>query len=249
MRYNYKMTSELTGQDVHDILDVLNTTFGGWGDAAVFRWKYFDNPYGDSLHMIAYDGPQAVGSAGFWRNDLHETPAYQCVDLAVIPSHQRRGIFRVAASECVTRLKGAYLYTFPNVDSRPGFLKMGWSLKRRMPISIHLPGGVLRRYEKRDPLPDNYAEWRFARHPSKRYYVCRLGGQSFLLSRRRSNCYAAGGMLSCDFGLQSVQPRFLVSYDFPDHPLWVPRRVGYQLENPCYLAYEGFIPSYRSDTL
>ena len=249
LRFTYKMTSELTPHEIHDILGVLNTTWTSWGDELAFRWKYFRNPYGDSLHVIAYDESQAVGSVGFWRNDLNGTSAYQCVDLAVIPSYQRRGIFRTAASQSVTQLEGAYLYTFPNINSRPGFFDLGWSLKRRLPISFHLPDGVLRHYEQREPVPDQYAEWRFVRHPSKQYYVCHHGGQSFLLSKRRNHCYAIGGMLSSDFGLQVVRPRFLISYDFPDHTLKLPRRVGYLLENPCYVAYDGFIPSYRSDTL
>ena len=249
MEYAYKMTSELTQQEIQDILGVLNSTFVTWGDERVFRWKYSENPYGDSWHVIAYDDSQAVGSVSFWRNDLDGDRAYQCVDLAVIPSHQRQGIFRVGASECVTRLKGAYLYTFPNVNSRPGFYNLGWSLKRAVPISFHLTGGVLKHYERQDPVPDQYAEWRFSHHPNKQYYVCRRAGRFYLLSKRRNHCYAIGGMLSQDFGLPAVNPRFLLSYDFPNHLLRLPGRVGYILENTCYTAHGGFIPSYRSDTL
>lgn len=251
LRFAYKMTSELTQQDILDILSVLNATLLSWGGEQLFRWKFVDNPDGDSLHLIAYDGSQPIGTVSFWRNDLPETRAYQCVDLGVVPSHRRLGVFQVAATECVARLEGAYLYTFPNVSSPsfPGFLKLGWLLKRKMPISVHLSPGVLRHYEKRECVPDRYAQWRFAQHPTKQYYVYRHHDKFFLLSRRRSYVYIIGGMLSQDFGLPEAHPRLLISYDFPNCILRVPGRDSYVMENPCYVAYEGLIPKYRSDTL
>ena len=250
LRFVYKMTSELTRQDIQDILNMLNNAFLSRRDEAEFRWKYLDNPYGESLHMIAYDNSQSVGSMAFWRNDLQGiTPAYQCVDLVVIPSHQRRGIFQVAGNECVKRLPGAYLYTFPNRYSQPGFYKLGWTLQRKIPISVHLPGGVLRHYAKRGPIPDQYAVWRFVRNPETQYFVYPKDGQFFLLSKREKSSYIVGGMLSNDFGLPNASPRFLLSCDFPGYPLRLPRRAAGILENPCYVANDGFIPMYRSDLL
>ena len=200
--------------------------------------------------MIAYENSQSVGSMGFWRNDLDGiTPAYQCVDLAVIPSHQRKGIFKITAEECVQRLPGAYLYTFPNEDSQPGFYKLGWSLQRKIPVSVHLSPGMLKHYVKRGPIPDQYAEWRYVRNPEKQYFVYRRAGQCFLLAKRGKGVYIVGGMLSNAFGLPEAKPRLLLSCDFRESPLRLPRRVACILENPCYAANDGFIPRYRSDTL
>ena len=249
MRYVYKMTSDLTEEEIQAILEVRKTTVESRDDAAYFQWKYSANPYGDSLHMIGYDGDLSVACVTFWRNDLGSVRAYLCVDLAVIPSHQRRGIFRESVSACVARLEGAYIYTYPNDKSRPGFLKFGWRVKRRAPASFHLTPILLRHYEKQDPIPDKYAEWRFVQHPRRQYYVCRLSGRPVLLSKRRKGCYAVAGGLSSDFGLQEVRPVILFSYDLPDLPFRVPTRGGYFLENPCYVRYKGFIPSYHVDTL
>ena len=66
------MTSELTGQEVQAILAVQQITLGGDGNEELFRWKYLENPYGDSLHAIVYDGDHPVASASFWRNDLDD---------------------------------------------------------------------------------------------------------------------------------------------------------------------------------
>ena len=249
MQFAYKMTSSLVQRDITAMMQVLNTTFDAWGDEAFFQWKYIQNPYGDSLHMIGYDDDQPVATASFWRNDLGGMLAYQCVDLAVVPSHQRRGIFRETLPVCVANLQGAYLYTYPNPNSRPGFLNSGWSVKRKVPISLHLPHSVLKQYQDSEPIPDNYVEWRFSQHPKKQYFVYRQGNRPFLLAKRRKNCYAVGGILSKDFGFSEARPLFLLSYDFPNHPIYVPKRVGFILENPCFVSYEGFIPSYRTDTL
>jgi predicted N-acetyltransferase YhbS len=242
------MTSQLTRQEIGDLLDVLNVTFGAWGDDKLFQWKYTENPFGESLHMLSYDGHQAVGCVSFWRNDIDELRAYQCVDLAVLASHRRRGIFREAVADCLEHLAGAYVYTFPGGHSRPGFLKLGWRIKRRIRISVQLTPTVLRRHEKSSPLADEYVQWRFVNHPARQYFVSRLGSRPYLVTQRRNKVYAVAGVLSRDFGLPEVRPRFLFSYDFFHPPFHLPGRGGYILENPCYVSYAGYIPSYRADT-
>ncbi|NQW23058.1 MAG: hypothetical protein HQ475_06400 [SAR202 cluster bacterium] len=255
LRFEYRFSSKLTQQEINDILLVLDGTFSKATAVEVFRWKYLKNPYGDSLHMIAYDDSlngisRSVGSMGFWRNDLDsESPAYQCVDLAVLPSYQGKGIFGETLDECVERLGGAYLYTFPNSDSQPGFQRRGWCMQRKMPISLHLPTGVLREYAKREPIPDDYAKWRFVKNPEKQYYIYHSDGQSFLLSKRDRGLFIVGGMLSGDFGLPEVRPRILLSSDFPGRIIRLPRKPAVILENHCYVANPGFISRYRSDTL
>ena len=255
LRFEYKLSSELTQQEIAEILGVLNVTYLSTTDVANFRWKYLENPYGDSLHMIAYDDElsqdsRAVGAMSFWRNDLDAmTPAYQCVELAMLPSHQGRGIFRETLDRCVDRLDGAYLYTFPNFNSQPGFRSRGWSLHRKIPVSVHLPAGLLKEYAKRAPIPDDYAEWRFARNPHDRYFIYRRDGKSFLLAKREKGLFIASGMLSQDFGLTEVRPKILLSCDFPGRLLRLPRKAAAILETPRYAATPGFIPRYRSDSL
>lgn len=248
MRQVYRMTSDLTPQEIQDILYVLNGAFGNWGDLPLFHWKYSLNVHGESLHMVTYEGCQPVGTVSFWRNDLGNQRAYECVDGAVLPSHQRKGIFRDAASGCVARLREAYLYAYPNQRTLPALMSRGWSVKNRITVNFHLARAVLGRYECRDPLPEKYMEWRFVRHPKKQYYVYRHHGHSFLLTKRRKGGYSVGGLLSADCGLKEARPPVLFSRDFPDLPLRIPRRTNYLLENTCYVKYDGFIPSYTTDT-
>lgn len=249
MRYVLKQTSELSPSETTDILAVLNNTYDPWGDEEFFRWKYLQNPYGESLHIIGYDGDQPVANESFWRNDLDGQRAFQSCDTAVIPSHQGRGIFRQTVEKGVERLNGEYLYGFPNETSLPGFLGFGWDLKQQLRVGFHLSSALLRQFEDHDPIPDQYVTWRFVNHPRKRYYICRRGGRPYLLSMRRKNQYVVGGPLSQDFGFEEVRPFILFSNDLPNLRIRLPRRTGYVIENTSYTDYPRLIPSYRDDTL
>jgi predicted N-acetyltransferase YhbS len=249
LRYVLRLTSELSQPETDDILTVLNRTYEPWGGEEYFLWKYLQNPYGESLHIIGYDGDKPVANESFWRNDLGDQRAYQSCDTAVLPSHQGQGIFRQSVTKGVERLKGEYLYGFPNIESLPGFLNFGWSLKQNLRISFHLAGRLLSRFEDQEPIPDEYARWRFVNHPRKQYYICRRKGRPYLLSMRRKSQYVVGGPLSQDFGLEEVRPLLLFSYDLPGLKIRLPRRIGYVIENTCYADYPRLIPSYRDDTL
>jgi hypothetical protein len=247
LRYVVKYTSELDSQQTSDILGVLNSVFPGWGDLSIFQWKYASNPYGDSVHILVYDGSLPVATTSFWRNDLDNKPAYQCVDLAVSLNHQRRGIAQKMVAEGVDWLSGAYFYTFPNGQSRPGFLRQGWIPKRKVPITVHTVSEGLKTYRDQDCIPQNFAEWRFAQHPTRQHYWRHSKGQIFLLNKRREHFYAVGGPLASDLGLSEARPRFLLSYDFPSRRLKVPRHLGWLLENTSYRDHSEFILGYRSD--
>jgi len=248
LRYEYKWTSNLTKEEIQEILLILNEAFEGWGNEAVFRWKYMDNPYGDSLHMIAYDGGQPVATVGFWRNGPVAITAYQCVDAAVRTSHQRRGIYQAALVGCSERLKNSYIYTFTSDDSRPAMMRVGWKLQRKLPLKFHLAHMVIRRYRDLEPISDEYANWRFVRNPKKEYYIYKRNDLTFLLDKRREHIYAVGGLVSEGLNLKEVRPFFLFSYDFTDLPFKIPRPAYYFIENPCYVSVKEKFSAHYSDT-
>ena len=248
MQFDYKRTSELTQSEIRAMLFVLNEAFEGWGDEGFFRWKFVENPFGDSLHMIAYDDGEPVATVGFWRNGPSDVPAYQCVDAAVRPSHQRRGIYQAALNGCSERLEGAYIYTFTSDDSRPSMMKCGWTTKYEIPLKFNFSPMVLRKYRRLNPIPEVYAEWRFVRNPKKEYYQYRRYGLTFVLTKRREHFYAVGGVLSKDLGLKEVQPILLCSYDGFGLPFKIPRPTYYFIENSIYISCEDYIPSHHSDT-
>ena len=85
------------------VLDLLRTSMPGdarrWSNAAVWRWKHVDNPFGRSLVLLARDDAtgRITGLRAFmaWQYLVGGTPtlAYRPVDTATDPSCRRMGIF------------------------------------------------------------------------------------------------------------------------------------------------------------
>lgn len=101
----------------------------------LWRWKHVENPFGESIVLVAVSGEGTIaGVRAFMRWDLEVGPdqTIRClrpVDTATHPEFQRRGIFRsltMSAIE-VARQEGVDLiFNTPNEKSAPGYLEMGW---------------------------------------------------------------------------------------------------------------------------
>ena len=249
MDYSYKLTSHLQHQDILDILQVRRVGVQIDEDEGYFQWKYLDNPFGDSLHAIVRDDNLPVASFSFWRNDLFNSPAYQCVDFTVIPNYQRKGLFAKILPECIKRLSDSYLYTYPNDRSGAGFLKFGWTIHRQAKVSILFRHNIENYYSNKDPIPTDYVKWRFVNHPKIQYYACRIYKRFYLLSKRRKACYAIAGPIAENFSLPQVNPLILFSYDIQNRYFNVPKMGGYFYYNTNNIDYCDFIPFYKVDTL
>ena len=99
-----------------------------------FGWKHFDNPFGQSIMLVARTDHRIVGLRAFMRWDL-VTPSgarlrcVRAVDTATHPDYQRRGIFRRLTESAleVARADGVdMVFNTPNPKSGAGYLKMGW---------------------------------------------------------------------------------------------------------------------------
>src|SRR5690606_26492896 len=119
------------------VLDLLRSALGekagrAW-DAAFWRWKHVDGPFGASHVLGAYaeDGTlAALRTMLRWR---FGTPggaavaAVRAVDTATHPDHRRRGLFKTLTLEAVAALTAegaAFVFNTPNAQSRPGYLRM-----------------------------------------------------------------------------------------------------------------------------
>ena len=91
---------------------------------------------------------------------------------------------------------GSYIYIFTSVDSRLAMMKIGWKFQRDIPLKFHLAPWVLRKDRNSEPIPAEYANWRFAQHPKKQYYLYRKYGLTFLIDNRREHIYAVGGVIN-----------------------------------------------------
>lgn len=136
-----------TIEDDPRVLDLLRPTMGWETDSPAeefFWWKHRQNAFGVSPAWVALDGERIVGYRTLlrWRfvnssgKVLH---AVRAVDTATDPDYRGRGIFRTLTLEAVadlTRAGEAFIFNTPNDQSRPGYLSMGWTPVRRLPVGI-----------------------------------------------------------------------------------------------------------------
>ena len=118
-------------------------------DRAFFAWKHDDNPFGASPGWVAVEGGRIVGFRTFLRWELargaERLRMVRAVDTATDPDHQGKGIFRRLTQTAVAELTAAgydAVFNTPNDQSRPGYLKMGWTVLGRPTLAVR-PCGPL----------------------------------------------------------------------------------------------------------
>ena len=138
--------------DEEEVLELFRVALGwkaGDPNEALFAWKHRTNPFGESPAWVAVDEGRIVGYRTFlrWRFlDRADKPvrAVRAVDTVTAPEHQGRGIFRRLTLQAVAELTLAgdrMVFNTPNDQSRPGYLKMGWTVARHLPVGL-LPAGM-----------------------------------------------------------------------------------------------------------
>jgi GNAT superfamily N-acetyltransferase len=144
------------------VLRLLSDTLD-WSvdETDLFGWKHDENPFGRSPTWVALDDGDLVGVRAFMRWE-HRTaagevlPSVRAVDTATRPSHQGQGIFRRLTAQAVDDLRAdgvAFVFNTPNDNSRPAYLKLGWTMVGRLPTSVRVtsPGAVARVARARVP--------------------------------------------------------------------------------------------------
>lgn len=144
-------TSELTirradAADLDAVVELAGLALG-WDDGPnldLFRWKHLENPFGPSPMWLAECGGRLAGFRCLLRWELEDHDgavhrAVRAVDTATHPEFQRRGIFTtltMAAVETETAAATDLVFNTPNDQSRPGYLKMGWTEVGRLPVTV-----------------------------------------------------------------------------------------------------------------
>lgn len=128
-----------TRQDIPEILEVLRAALGETPllkrTPDLFAWKHLDNPFGESIQLVADIQGRIAGFRALMRWDLI-TPTgetircVRAVDTATHPEFQRRGVFRSLTLSAIESAREAGLdmiFNTPNEKSAPGYFSMGWA--------------------------------------------------------------------------------------------------------------------------
>jgi len=107
-----------------------------------FRWKHLENPFGESLLLVAEIDGEIVGLRAFlrWGFTLGDRSlrAVRAVDTATREDQRGKGIFSTLTKAALAELRTDtdLVFNTPNGSSRPGYLKMGWQEVGRVPVWI-----------------------------------------------------------------------------------------------------------------
>lgn len=164
-----------TDADRPAVLDLLAESLGWDRDATFaefFDWKHAQNPFGASPAWVAVEHEEVVGFRTFLRWQFEHPDgrlrrAVRAVDTATSPAYQGRGIFRrltMTAIEEFTADGVDFVFNTPNANSRPGYLRMGWSTVGRLPIVARVRG------------LSNALRMRASRVPAERWPVATTAG-------------------------------------------------------------------------
>ena len=140
-----------TAADRPAVLALLADSLGWERDstfADFFEWKHVQNPFGPSPAWVAVHDGAIVGFRTFLRWQFEHPDgrirhAVRAVDTATAPEFQGRGIFRrltTAAIDELTEEHVDFVFNTPNDNSRPGYLRMGWSTVGRLPLVARVAG-------------------------------------------------------------------------------------------------------------
>ena len=145
------------------VLELMGRSLGwrpGDPNAELFRWKHEQSSYGPSPAWIAVDETGVIGFRTFLRWEFERAGevvrAVRAVDTATDPAHQGRGIFKALTLHGLEDLRVdgvSFVFNTPNAQSRPGYLKMGWQLVGRLPVSMRprSPASLARTLRARTP--------------------------------------------------------------------------------------------------
>lgn len=153
-------------EDEARLLDCLVASLGGGPAGArppeYFRWKHLDGPFGRSFILLAEAEGRIAGVRAFmrwrFRSGERDVSAVRAVDTATHPDFQGQGIFTKLTLAALDELRSEgvdMVYNTPNDSSLPGYLKMGWQVIGRVPISVRVrrPVRFVRRFRDKDGRP------------------------------------------------------------------------------------------------
>ncbi|MDA9262617.1 hypothetical protein N9P64_00760 [bacterium] len=238
-------SSEVDSKTENEVMDCFNETFNQKKSKLYFDWKFRANPFGESIHVLAYLDNLMVSSRVFWRLDLNETEAYQCVDTSVLNDYHGKGIFRKSTESALEYLGQKTIYNYPNKNSFPAYLKLGWKENPLSNIKFNLFHIVARNTPIID-WPLNKLRWRFKDNPEVTYYTCNYRDQ-YLILRKKKSFYFSIGKINFDLGLKKVKPILLFSYEIGIEGLKIP----YKSVRTLSKNYNGgnSIPFYHYDMI
>ena len=170
---NYQVNS-LAPDERNDAIALMKSTLGDDAAAAkteaYWTWKHERSVFGPSYVTGARAQDGTLASLRVMMRWMFSSPGgakllgVRPVDTATHVDHQRRGLFKrltLAAVDDLAKQGAAFVFNTPNENSRPGYLKMGWSIVANWPLYVRPAGplALLRRGGMGIALVENWSDF------------------------------------------------------------------------------------------
>ena len=133
MKDNY-VYRVLSFEDISSLEDLFSAAFNRTPKNNFFKWKYFENPFGDTILIGSFCNEKLVGSGAMLPEEVNDCglikKVYKCTDLMTHPDHQQKGISKLVNKLLIDELlktKSAFSYTICSKVSTKSFLKNNWN--------------------------------------------------------------------------------------------------------------------------
>lgn len=157
--YDIRWSNQVDDRFISDFRHVCSVVFKNDFTRQEFDRKFVRNIYGPSVLVVVYIDNVPSAARALWRNDISGKKAYQPADTCVMENCRGKGVFSTMTKKSIELLpKSAIIYNFPNPQSYPGYIKMGWKLVHN--YGMHLLGSY-KQFAKEHPIKmdKEYAEW------------------------------------------------------------------------------------------
>ena len=165
------------------ILKLFEDSFGSQMDEMLWKWAYIDNPNGDPIVSLYFDGNKLVGHYAVipikFIHNQKKLNAVLSMTTMVDLAYRKYGIFIEQANEVyekASELGYKFVCGFPNKKSAPGFKKrLDWTLEENLYVA-KFTYDELQNIEKNtyensvsfDTLDTENIEWRLSK-PNQKY--------------------------------------------------------------------------------
>lgn len=195
-----------SAEELDGVLSLIRLVYRVEISPAFYRWRFLDNPFGQPLVTLLWDGDQLVGhyaaapTIAWFGQDV---PAAQSMTTMTHPDYRNRGVFTKLAADLYRRMESMgirMVWGLPNTQSHYGFVtKLGWRdvallFTMTRAVTDHdqsgeleeltvLPAGLTSLWQRSDNgrvfasrRDERYFRWRYVDNPMIRYRYVSLPG-------------------------------------------------------------------------
>ena len=244
--YDIRWSNSVDERFSQDFRHVCSAVFKNDFSQELFDRKFMQNIYGPSVLVVVYIDHIPSAARALWRNDIDGKEAYQPGDTCVMENCRGKGVFSIMTKKSIAFLpESAIIYNFPNPNSFPGYIKMGWKLLHDYNMRLLTS---YKEYIKEHPvkMDDDYANWWLVGRDLT--YTKRFGHYFLLQKDHRPMCYRILSEVSEQIAKKFAQTRVGLFFYKSETTTWYNKRfaVNHVVTKNPELNY---IPTWKIDAI